>query len=76
MTTNTSEPKRARFSRLGTIESQYGIGRTALYQYAKRGWLRLIHLRPPGVKRGITLVDLDELEAMIEGFRRKPEVVL
>jgi hypothetical protein len=52
----------------------FGLGRTLLYEYAKRGWVKLIHLRPPGAKRGVTLVDLESVRELIAKHESKPIV--
>lgn len=69
VTTVNPTHERKRFARPGKVEYSHGVPRTQLYQWHKRGWIKLIQMRPPGSRRGLTLVDLDELEALIEKFR-------
>lgn len=62
----------ARYCRPGQVEPLFGLGRTLIYEYSKRGWVKLIHLRPPGTKRGVTLVDLDSVRELIAKHQSKP----
>jgi hypothetical protein len=45
----------------------FGFTRSFYYQGEERGFWRLVRIRPPGKKRGITLVNYNE----VENFLRK-----
>lgn len=51
--------------RLGAIEPLFGVGRPLLYRWEKLGLIKFIRICPPGTKRGVTLVRLDDVRALI-----------
>jgi hypothetical protein len=62
----------AKYGRVSDVTALFGLGKPIQYLYAKRGWITMVHLRPPGAKRGVTLVDLGSVQALIERHKGKP----
>jgi hypothetical protein len=61
--------------RLLEAEAMSGIRRTMFYHLERRGELELIRIKPPGTRRGITLVRLEDLRSLIDRHRAMPETV-
>jgi len=68
MSQNLSANKNAEYCRPGKVEAIFGIGRPLLYAWEKRGLIKMIKIKAPGCERGITLVHVPTLRALIEKF--------
>ena len=65
-----SELKDAEWSRPAKIEAGYGIGRPMQYELAARGEIEMVSLKATGAKRGVALVNVASVRAMIERRRQ------
>ena len=66
-----SPPKTFRLPKPGVNDPHFGITRGGYYQGEDAGWWTLIRLKRPGLKRGTTLVDYNQVAAFIAKQRRK-----
>ncbi len=67
MKSETEKP-RAKFGRIHGVREQYGIPDATQYRLIALGLIRSVELRRPGCKRGTRLIDLDSLDAYLNGL--------
>ncbi|HWB01613.1 MAG TPA: hypothetical protein VG796_01230 [Verrucomicrobiales bacterium] len=64
-----------RWARLHEAAAYTGLTQQTLRNYAKAGLIRLRHVRTQGASKGVTLVDLVELDKAIEDASGCPAVL-
>lgn len=60
------QDEEGRYCRPGDKHRTRGFKRAHLYALEKRGLVRFVRIKSPGAKRGITLLDLWSLDALIQ----------
>jgi hypothetical protein len=63
-------PLTFRLPRAGVNDPYFGITRGGYYRGEEEGWWTLIRLKRPGMKRGTTLVDYNQVAAHIASQRK------
>ncbi|HOC01274.1 MAG TPA: hypothetical protein PKM43_21300 [Verrucomicrobiota bacterium] len=63
--TASVRPLEPEFIRLNTLQAMFGIGRSLAYVLAERGEIQMVHLRPPGTKKGTCIVALQSVRDFI-----------
>jgi hypothetical protein len=66
-----SPPLTFRLPRPGLVDPYFGITRGGYYQGEIAGWWTLIRLKRPGLTRGTTLVDYDQIAKFIAKQRKQ-----
>ena len=56
----------------GTSDPYWGFSRSFYYAAEKRGWLKLIRIRAPGKKKGVTLISFADVEAFVRQQAESP----
>ena len=64
-----SAPPVGEFCRPGDLLRTFGIGRSQAYLLGQRREIDLISLKPPGTRKGVTLVDVGSVRRFIERRR-------
>ncbi len=63
---NCELPPDALTCRPGTCARLLGISRPAVYDLERRGLIRVMRLKGEGAKRGITLIDVASIRALVQ----------
>lgn len=70
-----TEPLKKRWARLHEAAAYSGLTQQTLRNYSRVGLIKLKHVRHAKATRGVTLIDLEELDRIIEEASSAPALL-